>query len=93
MMKWLRQSGLIVNEEKTELCLFYKSDHPAITITINNKRVKSKKSINVLGVTFDCKLQWADHIAAAINKSKKSLHAIKLIAKYLNKNEIKQIIT
>ena len=32
MMKWLRQSGLIVNEEKTELCLFYKSDHPAITI-------------------------------------------------------------
>ena len=92
-MKWLRQSGLIVNEEKTELCLFYKSDHPAITITINNKRVKSKKSINVLGVTFDCKLQWADHIAAAINKSKKSLHAIKLIAKYLNKNEIKQIIT
>ena len=35
----------------------------------------------------------AEHIAGAINKSKKSLHAIKLIAKYMNKNETKQIIT
>ena len=52
-----------------------------------------KKSINVLGVTFDCKLQWGEHIAQAINKSKRSLYAIKLITKYLKKNEIKQIIT
>ena len=42
MMKWLRQSGLVVNEEKTELCLFYKSDHPIINVTINNKLVTSK---------------------------------------------------
>ena len=93
MMKWLRQSGLVVNEEKTELLLFYKNDHSLIEIRINNKLVKSKKFINVLGVTFDCKLQWAEHIAGAINKSKKSLHAIKVIARYMNKNETKQIIT
>ena len=55
--------------------------------------VVSKKSINVLGVTFDSKLQWGDHITNAINKSRKSLHAIRLITKYLQKNEIKQLLT
>ena len=35
----------------------------------------------------------AEHIAGAINKSKKSLHAIKLIAKYMNNNETKQIFS
>ena len=35
--KWLRDSGLIVNKEKTEACLFYKRDHATITLTINNK--------------------------------------------------------
>ena len=93
MMKWLRQSGLVVNEEKTELCLFYKRDHPVINVTINNKLVRSKKTINVLGVTFDSKLQWGEHIAQAINKSKKYLPTIRLISKYLQKNEIKQLIT
>ena len=26
--KWLRDSGLVVNESKTELCLFHKNDKP-----------------------------------------------------------------
>ena len=45
--KWLRDSGLVVNEEKT--CLFFKSDHPTITLTINNKIQKSLfKQINIV---------------------------------------------
>jgi hypothetical protein len=34
--KWLKQSGLKVNEEKTELCIFYKNDVARVTIIINN---------------------------------------------------------
>ena len=28
IFKWLKDSGLIVNESKTELCLFHRNDHP-----------------------------------------------------------------
>ena len=59
MTKWLRDSGLVVNEEKTETCLFYKRDHPTIALRINNKVIQSKKTINVLGVLFESKLQWS----------------------------------
>ena len=36
--KWLRDSGLVVNESKTEACLFYNYDHPVIEIKFINGR-------------------------------------------------------
>ena len=74
--KWLKDSGLVVNEGKTELCLFHKNDKPPITIRVSNTLVTSKKQINVLGVLFDSKLNWNSHVAQAISKAKKSLFAL-----------------
>ena len=91
--KWLRDSGLVVNEEKTEICLFHRADHEAVEIVINDQRIKSKKTINVLGVLFDSKLQWTNQVSQAIHKSKRALHGIKLIKKYLTKNETKMLMT
>ena len=68
--KWLKDSGLKINENKTELCLFHRNDHAPITISINGIIVKSKSSINVLGVQFDSKLSWNDQVNKAINKAK-----------------------
>ena len=56
MTKWLKDSGLTVNEAKTEVCLFYARDHPVINLRVNCIQVRSKKSMNVLGVEFDSKL-------------------------------------
>ena len=77
--KWLKDSGLVVNEEKTEVCLFHRRDHQTVYLTINGKQIMTKKTINVLGVVFDGKLQWTNQIKQAINKSKRALHGIKLI--------------
>ena len=63
MTKWLRDSGLTVNEAKTECCLFYKNDHQLINLTINNVEIRSKPTINVLRVLFDSKLNWSAQVA------------------------------
>ena len=91
--RWLKDSGLVVNEEKTEICLFHRADHETVELMINGQSIRSKKTINVLGVLFDSKLQWSNQVSQAINKSKKALHGIKLIKKYLTKSEIKMLIT
>ena len=52
-----------------------------------------KKLINVLGVIFDSKMQWSDHVAYASSKALKASNAIKLIKRYFNKKEILQLIT
>ena len=66
IIKWLTDSGLKVNEQKTELCLFYRRDTPPIEITIGNDILKSKTEMNVLGVIFDSKLTWSSHVSKQI---------------------------
>ena len=48
----LRDSGLKVNEAKTELYLFYKKDMPMITINFGDTTISSASSMNILGVNF-----------------------------------------
>ena len=93
IMNWLRSSGMKVNETKTCLCLFYIRDTAAIEIVLNGSVVKSSKNINVLGVIFDQKLQWSDHITHCVAKAKKAIVAIKLINKFFTTNELLQFVT
>jgi hypothetical protein len=66
IIKWLKDSGLMVNSSKTEICLFHRNDQPDVLVMISGAPVKSKKSMNVLGVIFDCKLNWNEQVANAI---------------------------
>ena len=90
--KWLRDSGLLVNESKTEVCLFHKNDQPKIVITLQNIKIESKKEMNVLGVIFDSKLNWNVHVASAICKARKSLYALRLLRKFFNNEEMRTLL-
>ena len=82
-----------VNESKTGLCLFYIKDTTAIEIYVNDTMIKSSKTINVLGVIFDQKMQWSEHISQCISKSKKALTAIRMIKKFFPTKELLQLVT
>ena len=49
--------------------------------------------MNVLGVVFDCKLNWSEHVAHAIKKSNRSLCALRLLKRYFNPAEMKMLLT
>ena len=83
--KWLTNSGLKVNESKMEVCLFHCKDQHPVQITLNDQTLISKATMNILGVSFNCKLNWQAQIQQAISKSKKALQALWLIKKYFNK--------
>jgi hypothetical protein len=91
--KWLQDSGLKVNETKTEMCLFHRNDKRLITLNLNNIVIKSTPQIKVLGIIFDSKLQWTEQVANCIKKSTRNLHAIKIISKYFNNEELKTLLT
>ena len=48
--------------------------------------------MNVLGVTFDSKLNWSSHIAKAIAKAKKALYGLRLLRKYFNKDQMRTLL-
>ena len=66
----------LVNESKTEICLFHRNDQPLIRVQFENVNNTSKKSMNVLGVIFDSKLDWNIPIASCIKKGKKKLFSL-----------------
>ena len=90
---WLRDSGLKVNETKTEVCLFHRKDQPPVTLNLNGNVLISKDNMNVLGVAFDCKLNWQIQVQKTITKARNNLHAIQLISKHFTKKETLQLIT
>ena len=47
----------------------------------------------MLGVIFDSKLKWENHVISAIKKANKSLNAIKLIQKFFNTKELLALTT
>ena len=57
------------------------------------KLIISKKTINILGVIFDSKLQWTEQVANASSKALKAAGAIRLIKRFFTKTEIMQLIT
>ena len=93
IMKWLTGSGLKVNEQKTDLCLFYKKDCTPVGLIVGDVIIRSNKRIMVLGVLFDCKLQWVQHVSQAFLKANSALNAIKIIKKYFTKEELLGLLT
>ena len=85
IIKWLKDSGLKVNDSKTEACLFHIRDHAQIEFEINGIIIKAKASMNVLGVQFDSKLQWNEHVQTIKRKLKKSVQSLYLMRNTLLK--------
>jgi hypothetical protein len=93
IVKWLKDSGLKVNEKKTELCIFHRNKNTDGDLKIDNTTIQSKSEMNVLGLTFDSKLNWGPQVSRAIKGANSSLQAIKMIRKYFKTNEVIQLLT
>ncbi len=93
IVKWLKDSGLEVNEKKTELCIFHWNKNTDGNLKIDNTTIVSKTEINVLGLTFDSRISWGPQISRAKKGANNSLQAIKTIRKYFKTFEIIHLLT
>ena len=48
IISWLTKLWMVVNEAKTDLCLFHARDAAPISVNINGVSILSKKTINIL---------------------------------------------
>ena len=71
--KWLKDSGLKVNEIKTEMCVFHRNEVKKVTFELNGTVIKSTPQIGVLGVIFDSKLKWTEQVSNVIKKIRKGV--------------------
>ena len=91
--KWITDSGLKVNVEKTELIIFHKSDTATSTIRMNGVIVHSKKEVSVLGVLFDAKMEWAQQVEKTTRKARSALQGLRLLSKFFTTTEKLTLLT
>ena len=91
--KWLTNSGLKVNVEKTELIIFHRTDTATTSIRTNGVDVQSKREISVLGILFDAKMEWAQQVEKAARKARTALQGLRLISKFFTVGEKLTLLT
>lgn len=62
-------------------------------IEVNGISFKTGTNMKVLGVKFDYKLQWDDHINGVITKAKKLNSGLRFIRSKLNEKQFKRVLT
>ena len=90
---WLKKSGLKINDQKTEICIFHRKEKASATIKINNNDIKTSNQITILGIIFDSNLTWDLQYNNAIKEANHNLYAIKIISKYFTKEEKMTLLT
>jgi hypothetical protein len=69
---WFESNGLTLHPEKTKVMVI--GTREEINVNLNGIRIKQcgsayeEKSINVLGIEWDCNLNWDEHIKKVIKK-------------------------
>jgi hypothetical protein len=89
---WFKSSGLKVNEEKTELAIFYKDNCNPENVLINGTIIRTKGTIKVLGITMDTTLTWNEHINNAVSNVQSKIHAVRMIQRFFLTDEILQLL-
>jgi hypothetical protein len=87
---WLAENKLSLNIKKTNFMCFDKSRSKMTDydISISNKKLTRVKNQKFLGVIFDEKLMWKDHINSIISKLNSCLGVSRRAHTYLNKSSM-----
>ena len=89
---WFQNSGLKVNEEKTEIVIFYKNNCIPEDVLINGTTVRTKATMKVLGITMDATLTWNEHVNTTISNVQSKIHAVRMIQRFFLTGEILQLL-
>ncbi|XP_026819514.1 uncharacterized protein LOC113558217 [Rhopalosiphum maidis] len=78
--KWSAKTGFSFSIEKSNCITFTrKSNVGELIIKMEDKTIPNKKCIKILGITFDSRLTWSQHIKSLKISTNKALRIIKLL--------------
>jgi hypothetical protein len=89
---WFGSSGLKVNEDITEIAIFYKDNCNPEDVLLNGMSVRTKGTIKVLGVMMDTMLTWHEQINNTVANVQSEVHAIRMIQCFFLTDELLQLL-
>ena len=93
-LKWLKENEMIPNPWKFQ-AIFIKKDHSdtsGIDISLSDKNIKSEKTVTLLGVKLDNKLNFDAHISDLCKKATTQLNVLKRLKQFIGFEERKTLV-
>ena len=90
LIKWFKNNYLQMNPDKCHL-LISKIDKN-ISINIDNEIINCSKSVKLLGITIDNKLDFKEHVSALCKKVSLKLHALARISNYMSHDKLRLLM-
>lgn len=93
--KFFDESGMIINEQKTEYVIFKRPSikYKTLKIKVGNTLVANSTELKVVGVIFDEHLSWSKHIDSQINKNKALNYMLRHLNKFFTQSEMLKIVS
>ena len=90
---WFRRNNMIVNPEKFQSMILERFGNTDVhAVEIDDSKIETTNSVDLLGIYIDNKLTFDDHIFTLCNKASMQLNAIGRLKRYLGKKELEVIV-
>ena len=93
VLNWFKVNSMVANPSKFQIMFLGrpKIDNSKITFAIENKQIKYKREVKLLGITIDKKLTLTKHIANICSQTKNRLRALTRIRRYPSTEQTKYL--
>ena len=89
LFKWFSDNGMKANPDKCHLLL---SSNDKFTATISQNLIHNTEQQKLLGIIFDSKLSFNEHVSHLCDTASKKLHALARVACFMNIDKRKMIM-
>ena len=92
ILNWFRINSMVANPGKFQIMFLGSNiDNSKITFMIENKRVKYRSEVKLLGITIDDKLSFTAHIENLCSTASNRLRALERIRKFISFEQAKDL--
>ncbi len=90
-LKWLNDNGMVCNISKTELMIM--NSEEAAELLVDGIKVQSSRTMKVLGLVFDEKLEWQQQVQNTVTRTNRMLHGLKALRRFVSKDQARVVMT
>ena len=89
LIQWFTDNYLVMNADKSHLLV---TKHEDVCIEVDNQIIESTKTVKLLGITIDNRLNFTEHIGNICKKASTKLHALARISNFMNPQKLRILV-
>ena len=88
LLRWFENNYFKMNADK----LLITNSDENVSLVVDGHKIKGNKTVKLLGIKIDNKLNFNDHLSSIYKKASLKLHALARISKFMSKEKLRVLM-